>query len=78
MRITANQLVELAREVESQNTIDWAMLEVNEDEAYQLMALGMLDLYQSLPEKDRDLVLLSVATKLTVENFALNLKLMAK
>ena len=78
MRITADQLVELAREVESQNTIDWAMLEVNEDEAYQLMALGMLDLYQSLPEKDRDLVLLSVATKLTVENFALNLKLMAK
>ena len=71
-----NQLVELAKEINSVDPIDWSTLEINEDNAYALIADGVLENYLSTDTDSRDMMLLAVVVKLTVENFVLNLKLL--
>lgn len=72
------QLVFLAQEIEKEDPIDWAMLAINEDDAYKLIASKVLETYLSQDKENRDMILLAVATHLTVENFVLNLKLLTK
>lgn len=74
-KLTLEEVVRIAQEVESTDPIDWGMLAVDEENAYRMIAAGMLEHYESLDPKDRDLMLLATATKLVVENFVLNLKL---
>lgn len=64
-------LVDLAKEVELTDPIDWGMLNVDEDEAYRLVALSVVEL------EDNVLTLKASLTKLMVENFVLNLKLLS-
>lgn len=77
--ITVEAIVDLAREIENEDPIDWAMLAVDEAGATELIANNLLDQYrnqwQSLSGDDRSLAMLAVMTHLVVENFALNLKL---
>ena len=72
-------LVEMAREIETSDPIDWGMLNISEDEAYRLMALNVLEMM--LPKYNdpsmRD-VLMATIIKLVVENFTLNLKLLQR
>lgn len=75
--ISVDELVELAREVESEDPIDWAMLNISEEAAYKMIALSVLERHLELTE-NRELVLLATVVKLTVENFVLNLKLLSK
>jgi hypothetical protein len=70
------QLVELAEQIEMGDPIDWGMLNINEHTAYELMSAGVLDNYLGMDPDCRDMMLLATVVKLTVENFALNLKLM--
>lgn len=71
-----DHLVTLAKEIESEDPIDWGMLSIGEDEAYKLMAAHVIE--TMLPKYDqpegRD-VFLATIIKLVVENFTLNLKL---
>ena len=77
--LTVNELVELAQEVDNADPIDWGYLNVNEEQAYRLMAAGMLDYFNTLDtDEDRIKMLLATAVKLSVENFVLNLKLIEK
>ena len=69
------QLIYLAKEVESTDPIDWGMLNISEDDTYKLLAGSVLEQYLLTDKDDRDIVMLSVVLKLTVENFVLNLKL---
>lgn len=69
------QLVELAMSVESTDPIDWGMLSINEEDAYKLMAAGVLDNYLLMDADQRDMGMLAIVVKLTVENFVLNLKM---
>lgn len=69
--ISVEQLAELAREVESEDPIDWGMLSIDEETAYKLIASQVLELYN----KTDQLTMLATITKLIVENFVLNLKL---
>jgi hypothetical protein len=71
MNITPELLVELAKEVEAEDPIDWGFLSVSEDDAYRLMALHVLELFA---QHDR-VAAMATIVKLLVENFALNLKL---
>ncbi len=66
-------LVELAQEVEVTDPIDWGMLAISEDEAYRMMATSVLETFP-----DEKIEIQAVITKLTVENFVLNLKLMQR
>jgi hypothetical protein len=72
------QLVELAEHIELGDPIDWGMLNINEHDAYKLIAGGVLDSYLSTDPDSRDMILLATVVKLTVENFVLNLKLMQR
>jgi hypothetical protein len=78
MKVSVDQLIELAREVENEDPIDWGMLAVNEDEAYRLIALNLVEIFENVDNQDLDTVLMSMIVKLTVENFVLNLKLLGK
>ncbi len=70
------QLVELVKEIETEDPIDFAMLQIDEDTAYTLMATSILEMYLSNDADSRDMILLATVVKLTVENFVLNLKLL--
>jgi len=65
-------LVELAREGEVMDPIDWGDLNISEDQAYAIMAAHVLQM-------DRNhLTDGAIIVKLLVENFVLNLKLLGK
>lgn len=68
-------LVELAQETEEGDPIDWTGLSIQKESAYRLIAAGMLEYFEGCAETERELMLLVVATKLSVENFVLNLRL---
>ena len=72
--ISIDQLVELAKEVETKNEIDWGMLNVDEDTAYRLIAANVLELFNTTDQ----ITMLASITNLIVENFVLNLKLLQK
>jgi len=65
-------LVELAKEGESMDPINWGNLNISEDEAYVLMATHVLGMERS------NIIDGSIIVKLLVENFVLNLRLMDK
>lgn len=69
-------LVELALEIEMADPIDWGMLSINEHDAYHLIAGSVLEQYLLTDKDERDMMLLAIVVKLTVENFVLNLKLL--
>lgn len=69
--ISVEHLVEIAREVESVDPIDWGMLAIDEDTAYHIIASQVLEIYNT----NDQLIMLASITKLIVENFVLNLKL---
>lgn len=78
-KISINDIIELAKEVESEDPIDWGMLNISEADAYKLIAMNVYEMYvKSKQEENFELVMLSTMTKLIVENFALNLKLHQK
>ena len=68
------QLVELAKEIETEDPIDFGMLRVDEDVAFELMATSVLEMYLNNDPEDRDMILLATVVKLTVENFCLQLE----
>ena len=70
------QLVELALEIEIADPIDWGMLNINERDAYDMIASSVLEQYLLTDKDERDMMLLAIVVKLTVENFVLNLKLL--
>lgn len=72
------QIAEMAKEIEMEDPIDWGMLSISEDDAYSMMAGNILEMYLGMDKDSRDMMLLAIATKLTVENFVLNLKLLQK
>lgn len=71
-KINPELLVELAKEVEVTDPIDWGMLNVNEEDSYRLMALHVAEM------DDNTATLKAIITKLLVENFVLNLKLLQR
>jgi hypothetical protein len=76
MKITVDQLIEIAREIETEDPIDWGMLAIDEEQAYRLIALNLMEMFENIGQQDRDITLMSMIVKLTVENFVLNLKLL--
>lgn len=68
--MTLEQLIELAKEVESADPFDWADVNVDEDTAYQLIAMGVLE-NELTPE-----IMLATIVKLCVENLVLNVRLL--
>jgi len=70
--MTVDQLVEIAKEVEVGDPFDWADVSIDEDSAYRLMAMNILEMNMS-----KEIMLASIV-KLCVENLVLNTRLMSK
>lgn len=75
MKYTQEQIIALAKEVETSDTIDWDDLPLEKDRIYQMVGSQVYELYtQYSQQDDGEAVLLATITKLVVENFVLNLK----
>lgn len=77
--LTLNEIVALAKEVESEDPIDWSYLNIDEDTAYKLIGLNVFEMYKDWKEsgQSEDIMLVTI-TKLIVENFALNTRLLQR
>jgi hypothetical protein len=71
INITLEQLVELAKQAEYKNPIEWGELTIKEDDIYAAFAFSMYKAYSSMDPETKDLVLLASIIKLQTENFAL-------
>ena len=76
--VVLEQLIELAMTVEQQDPLPWHTVNITPETAYSMMAAHVIDLFEKESDSDRELVMMSVMTKLLVENFLLNLKLHQK
>ncbi len=76
--MTVDELVELAREIENADPIDWGMVPIQEDVAYRQMAQQVLEMMKSYSPVDRQAVALAAITKLLVDNFVLNYQLISR
>jgi hypothetical protein len=78
-KITLEQLVEIAAEVEAGDPADWGKLAVGQEQAFRMIGTSILDMFDKEQYTDDDkLIMLATITKLTVENMLLNLKIMDK
>ncbi len=77
-KITLEQLVEIAAEVEAGDPADCGQLAVGQQEAFKMIGTSILDMFDKEVYTDDDkLIMLATITKLTVENMLLNLKIMS-
>ena len=75
MNYTLEQIIELAKEVETTDAFDWDNLPLNKDSIYQLVGSQAYELYQQyVNAQDGEAIIVATITKLLVENFVLNLK----
>jgi hypothetical protein len=75
MKYTQEQIIELAKEVETTDAIDWDNLPLEKDRIYQIVGSQAYELYSNYSQsEDGEAILIATVTKLLVENFVLNLK----
>ena len=75
MKYTQEQIIQLAKEVELTDMIDWEGLPLEKDRIYQLVGSQAYELYEQYTNSDDgEAILLATVTKLLVENFVLNLR----
>jgi len=75
MKYTTDQIIELAKEVEITDSIDWDSLPVEKDRIYQMVGSQVCELFNEYrQQEDSEAILLATVTKLVVENFVLNLQ----
>ena len=67
------ELSELAQEYELSDPIDWGMLHIREEDAYDMIATQVAEILNNSEDPAR--VAAIAMTKLLVENFVLNLQL---
>jgi hypothetical protein len=75
MNCTVSQIIELALDIEQQDSIDWTGLPLDKHAVYQMMASQVYEVYHEWQGDDMQAILLATITKLVVENFVLNLRL---
>jgi hypothetical protein len=77
-KVDLELLVDIAQEVEGQDSIPWDRLAVGKEQAYKMVAASILEMFdKSEYTFDDKVILLSTITKLTVENMLLNIKLLS-
>jgi hypothetical protein len=76
-KVDLDLLVDIAQEVEGQDSIDWSKLAVSKDAAYKMVATSILEMFdKSEYTLDDKVIIMSTITRLTVENMLLNIKLL--
>ena len=78
-KVDLDLLVDIAQEVEGQDSIPWDKLAVTKHDSYKLVATSILEMFDKEEYTfDDKVILLSTITKLTVENMLLNIKVLTK
>ena len=73
------QIIELAKEIEAGDPIDWSDLPLHRDAVYNMLGLAVLERAANEPDpRLRETILLASIVKLTVENFVLEMRLRHK
>jgi hypothetical protein len=73
---TLEDIINLAKDVELGDSIDWSQTHVDRDKVYQIMGSEIYEMFQGLGQyEDREAVLMATITKLVVENFLLEIRL---
>ena len=76
MKYTLEEIIELAKNVELEDSIDWSEVNVDRDRIYQMIGSQAYEIYVTqAAEEDREAILLATVVKLVVENFVLNLQI---
>jgi hypothetical protein len=79
VKVTVSDILDLVKDIDSEDPIDWGMLAVDENIATEIIATGLLEQYNTtwadMDPDERTIIMLATITKLVVENFTLNLKL---
>jgi hypothetical protein len=70
-----NLVADLAKVVDNEDPIDFAMLTIDDESVWHLMATNVVEQY--LPLADNKVVIMATITKLVVDNFILNMRLMS-
>ena len=69
-------LVDIAKHIETEDPIDWGLLSIDEDAAYRLIAMNVVEnMATKYNDPDFREIMLATVIKLVVENFTLNLRL---
>jgi hypothetical protein len=76
--ITTEQLTEIAQEMDDEDPVEWVIENISKESAYSMMAAHVIDMMETTPEHQINLVLMATVTKLLVENFHLNLIIASK
>lgn len=75
---TTNELInlvaELAQEVDNESPTDFGLLPVDDESVWHLMAANVIEAY--MPMSDDKIIMMATITKLVVENFVLNMRMM--
>ena len=78
-KVTVTDILDLVKEIDSEDPIDWGMLSVDEDIATDMIANELLEQHNTtwadMDSDERTVIMLAMITKLVVENFTLNLKI---
>lgn len=78
-KLRVEEILSLLEEVETEDPIDWAMLNIDEAAATELIVNSLVDQYNrewsQLPTDAQHMAMLATIAKLVVENFTLNLRL---
>lgn len=69
--MTLEQLIALAKEVETEDPIDWSDLSITRDASYVLIGTSILELFEGQATE----AVLATLLKVIVENFALNVRI---
>lgn len=76
MKYTQEAIIELAKDVELEDAINWTSLPIDRDKIYQMIGSQAYEIYvKQSAEEDREAILLATVIKLVVENFVLNLQI---
>jgi hypothetical protein len=78
-KITLDELVDITLAVEEGDPIDWTVFQDGKEQIVRMIGASILEQFdkESYSAEDR-LIILSTMTKLVVENFVLNTKLLSQ
>jgi hypothetical protein len=73
------QVIELAKQIEETDPIDWSDLPLNRESIYFVLGTTVLErVAETQSASEREIILLASVVKLTVENFVLEMRLRKK
>jgi|TARA_B100000035_G_scaffold312572_1_gene324345 hypothetical protein len=79
MKANLKQLIELAKESDISDPIDWKKINLNEDTVYEMIGMSVIEMMHKIDKNEhKDVMMAASLLKLTVENFILNLRLKGK